>query len=186
MAQLRRSGQHSFQSTAIFDRDGHRPQCRPMNMTYATIVSVCSFRGGQQKTRLPVAKPTIMPVRKPRHDLLLETWKNLFRGSKACFGRFGPDHPNDIVATNVDPSSSARLRNTHINRTSSSDAIASGARTIRSRVARKKVPRLLDFHSDRKSRILRARLGRTRSMQTYNPATLPHRMRPEPCHANRS
>ena len=104
MAQLRRSGQHSFQSTAIFDRDGHRPQCRPMNMTYATIVSVCSFRGGQQKTRLPVAKPTIMPVREPRHDLLLETWKNLFRGSKACFGRFGPDHPNDIVATTVDPS----------------------------------------------------------------------------------
>jgi DNA-binding CsgD family transcriptional regulator/PAS domain-containing protein len=44
----------------------------------------------------------------------IENLSRLFDGSKACFGRIGPDlQPNDVVATNVDPAYQRRYIEEH-------------------------------------------------------------------------
>lgn len=47
-------------------------------------------------------------------DAAIENLGRLFHGSKACFGRIGPDlQPNDVVATNTDPAFQRRYIKEH-------------------------------------------------------------------------
>src|ERR1700742_4796488 len=47
-------------------------------------------------------------------DAAIGNLDHLFHGSKACFGRIGPDlQPNDVVATNTDPAFQRRYIEEH-------------------------------------------------------------------------